>query len=334
MWMFLITALLAALVQQYNKSSPSSITFRGGADYPSIPKYTNLITEAEKQAFKQDGFILKKGLLQENELKDTIDAGDAYYKAKATRIQKAFSKSYAKLGFDIWRINEIFAQVAMESVFPSIAAELMGFNSRHKTNESVRILRDGFFGFKSENNSGCGFHVDDSMFWPATANSTGVTFWVALSPMRVSEGGGIRLVNQTLSKPFFSECKAVIQRNEGKPATCHMERLSPECHQKMMESSLCYNMEPGDVLIWDRWTFHRSEPFRGTDAGTDDAEAMPKLRYTIRYVPGSALAGGLVHASQKQGQPFDGPYYPKVWPDFVKKEIDAIRDGLEPDLKI
>lgn len=117
------------------------------------------------------------------------------------------------------------------------------------------------------------------------------------------------------------------------PSTCFMESLSPECHQKMMESSMVFDMEPGDALIWDRWTFHRSEPFRNdANNAPDEEEEIYKLRYTIRYVPGSALASGMVHKSQEQGLPFDGPYYPKVWPDFVKEEIDSIRNGLGPDM--
>mmetsp|Transcript_18981 Transcript_18981/g.28119 ORF Transcript_18981/g.28119 Transcript_18981/m.28119 type:complete len:369 (-) Transcript_18981:120-1226(-) len=337
MWGYLVTALLAASAQLYmtKRARPESIKFRGGAQYPSIPKYTSdILSEAEHEAFKRDGFIIKKGLLKGKELTEVIDAGEIYYKAKLTSLQKIFSSSFAKLGFDVWRVNEKFTQVAMESAFPGIAAELMGMDSRTEEEKSVRILRDGFFGLKNKNNTGCGFHVDDPGFWPATEDSTGVNFWLALSPIRIAEGGGIRVVNQTLSRPFFDECKAVIQRmGPYGPSTCFMESLSPECHQKMMESSMVFDMEPGDALIWDRWTFHRSEPFRNdANNAPDEEEEIYKLRYTIRYVPGSALASGMVHKSQEQGLPFDGPYYPKVWPDFVKEEIDSIRNGLGPDM--
>ena len=335
MWGYLVTALLAASAQLYmtkTKKARTSIKFRGGAQYPSIPKYTSdILSEAEHEAFKRDGFIIKKGLLKDNELKEVVDAGDTYYNAKSTSFQKIFFTSFAKLGFDMWRFNEKFTQVAMESSFPAIAAELMGMDASSTEEEkSVRILRDGFFGFKSQNNTGCGFHVDDTAFWPATEDSTGVNFWVALSPVSIAEGGGIRVVNQTLVKPFFDECKAVIQQPINyMPSTCMMESLSPECQQKMMESSMLYDMEPGDALIWDRWTFHRSEPFHNVPS---EGEDIYKLRYTIRYVPGSAVASGMVHKSQDQGVLFDGPYYPKVWPDFVKQEIDSIRNGLGPDM--
>ena len=68
-------------------------------------------------------------------------------------------------------------------------------DKKERPDQSIRILKDGFFGFQSYNNTGCGFHVDDFFFWPTTDDSTGVNFWIALSPMRISEGGGIRVVN-------------------------------------------------------------------------------------------------------------------------------------------
>ena len=319
--MWLKTSLLVALVagsfQLYSVIQTTTIKFRGGTQYPASPPIAN-VTDAEKEAFHRDGFILKKGLFQGEELKELITAGESVYSSWGV-MDFFFKNTFAKLAMQIWRRNKHFAQIAFESTLPSIAAGLLGM----KETESVRILKDGFFGFKGKNNTGCGFHVDDKYFWPASDESTGVNFWLALSPMRISEGGGIRVVNQSISKPFEEECKAVIRA--GPAATCDMEKLSPSCHERMQAASATFDMEPGDALMWDRWTFHRSEPFR------IDTEEH-KLRYTIRYVPGSAKAeGGPLHSSQQAGKTFEGAYYPQVWPKAVKAEVDAIRDGLEAD---
>lgn len=176
---------------------------------------------------------------------------------------------------------------------------------------------------------------------PASYETTGVNFWIALSPTRIVEGGGIRVVNQSQVEPIFEECRNVITAigPQGYPKTCAMEDLSPECHEKMLEASVVFDMEPGDALIWDRWTFHRSEPFR-TVIQTDDDEKTTtssssaqekdyRLRYTIRYVPGTAKAWGRHHPSQAAGEMYDSPYYPRVWPSASKSEIKAIQQGLE-----
>ena len=102
----------------------------------------------------------------------------------------------------------------------------------------------------------------------------------------------------------------------------------------MLEASTVFDMEPGDALIWDRWTFHRTEPFhiQGSDesAVQEDGEGgvRHKMRYTIRYIPGTAKASGFLHEPQKKGEVFNTPYYPQVWPKAIKSEIKAIRKGL------
>jgi hypothetical protein len=332
----LLVALVAGSVQLYSIIQPTTIKFRGGAHYPAKPPTAASLTNAEKEAFHRDGFILKKGLFQGDELKELVAAGESLYSSWGF-MDFIVKNSFAKLAMQVWREDEHFAQVAFESSFPTIAAELLGINNEHvdenenenesssetESSSSIRILKDGFFGFKGKNNTGCGFHVDDKGFWPAADDSNGVNFWLALSPMRMSEGGGIRVANQSISATFAKECMAVI-RDGGYDRTCNMEELSPDCHERMQAASTTFDMEPGDTLIWDRWTFHRSEPFRVV---TEEH----KLRYTIRYVPGSAKAEGMLHSSQQAGEPFEGAYYPQVWPEAVKAEVDAIRDGLEAD---
>jgi hypothetical protein len=88
-------------------------------------------------------------------------------------------------------------------------------------------------------------------------------------------------------------------------------------------------MEPGDAIVWDRWAFHRSLPFKatatdstatGSTAASDSAAAASdalKLRYSIRYIPSTAksAAAGLytgLHESVAVGQPFISPHHPQV----------------------
>ena len=283
----------------------------------SPPAATDLSPQ-EISDFRRDGFILKKQVVTGKALEDLVQTAQSIHKSRSM-LDSIFKDSFVKLAMQIWREHEPFAELAFHSSFPSIAAELL------EKPGTVRILKDGFFAFKSTNNTGCGFHVDDKYFWPAHDSVTGVNFWLALSHYDSSQGGGIRLVNQSMiDAETFERCRDSIRESM---ATCQMEKLSPSCHQKMLKSSLVPDMEPGDALIWDRWTFHRSEPF---------ASIVPevKYRYTIRYVPEASTALGMLHKSVQAGERFHGPYYPQVWPSPLQEELDAINAGIGADYEL
>ncbi|CAJ1946730.1 unnamed protein product [Cylindrotheca closterium] len=361
MWQTAIIVAAAVILEvvqlhQSKAQSQDAIRFRGGAKHPKTPPLPSVtITPTELTEYHRDGFVLKKGLLQGEELSKLMDSAEEIYATANHQKDANLPNFFKKLTFDLWRRKDEFAQLAFENL-PSVAAEFLGVgdayeminnednnNNAHEKEETIRILKDGFFGFQQKNNTGCGFHVDDKIFWPASYETTGVNFWIALSPMRIQEGGGIRVVNQSKVEPIFEECRQAITNvgERGYSPTCDMEEVSPECHEKMLEASVVFDMEPGDALIWDRWTFHRSEPFRPVPEGErseehqcDDPSAGAdgddyRLRYTIRYVPGKAKAWGRHHPSQVTGETFDSPYYPQVWPSVLKSEMKSIQKGLE-----
>lgn len=342
----LVVAVVAAVaysIVNQQQQSTTSISFGGTLGYPTKPPEAANLTPEEIADFHRDGFLLKKGVVSGDQLHELVEAGEQLYNSWSW-MDFLFKASFAKLAMQIWREKEPFARLAFESSFPSIVAELLGLHSQSSSSSSsstIRILKDGFFAFKPTNNTGCGFHVDDKGFWPATDDSTGVNFWLALSSYNAAEGGGIRVVNQSLiAYDLFETCKNVL-RDPANPMsynrTCSMHELSPSCHNAMMAASVVYDMHPGDALIWDRWTFHRSEPFITTTTTTTTNSAnddTPKLRYTIRYVPGTATALGMLHESVQSGERFHGPYYPQVWPTAVKEEVDAIRKGIEGDFAL
>ena len=121
---------------------------------------------------------------------------------------------------------------------------------------------------------------------------------------------------------WIRDCYGVIQGN-----TCAMETASPECHAKLEAIKLQWDMKPGDAVLWNRWSFHR------TVVGTSKAgQQTQQRRYSVRYMPANAKAMGAVHYSVSQGGPFDSPYYPQVYPKLVDHEIQALQHGLEGDV--
>lgn len=263
-----------------------------------------LLTEEQVEQYKQDGFLFKKGLVTGKDLELLQVAGNEVID-EVYWTDYVFAKFYKKITMQVWKTKKEIARFALESNLPSISAQLLD------EKDSIRILKDAIFA-QTSGKGGCGFHVDDRSFWPAE-NSNGVTFWVALSPMRVAEGGGIRLAKGSHTAEWALECRDAIQNNK----TCSMDELHPVCNEKLYNVSEMFDMEPGDAILWDRYLFHRGEPFHDVES---DAR---KLRYSIRYVPKGATAAGFHHSSVETGAPLSGPHYPQVWPNAIQEEVEG-----------
>jgi hypothetical protein len=199
-----------------------------------------------------------------------------------------------------------------------MAADLLGERN------SIRILKDAVFA-QTVQGDGAGFHIDDKAFWPAENDATGVNFWIALSDYNTATGGGIRVAPQSHSAEWGQTCRNILLDAH---ANYEMGKLSSECEAKLANVSVVHDMQPGDALLWDRWIFHRQEPFK------EAAENVHKLRYTIRYIPSHARAAvdGLLHPSVELGKPFLSPYHPQAWPRALEDEMKTLQQGLGSDL--
>lgn len=145
---------------------------------------------------------MKKGIVAGEEL-ESLKEGSKKVVEAFFWTDWVFGKLYKKLTMQTWKFNKHIAKFALQSNAVNIAAQLL------QEETSIRILKDAIFA-QASTKQGCGFHVDDLGFWPA--NSTGVTFWVALNPMRVTEGGGIRLAKGShIASDWILECREVIK---------------------------------------------------------------------------------------------------------------------------
>ncbi|GKY90577.1 hypothetical protein MPSEU_000031400 [Mayamaea pseudoterrestris] len=308
----LVVGVLAAYLSFVNRKD--DIIFSNGNSFPSTPLPSTL-TDEQKAIFHETGVLFIPNLLQGDLLKDAMEASERVFHRPSLWSYVMPSK-YAKLSAQEWRYTKGLARVAFESSMSSMTADLLG------ETKSVRILKDAVFGQTSKG-AGCGFHVDDKMFWPAEDDSTGVNFWIALSDYNAETGGGIRVAPKSHVADWIAPCRAVIANN-----TCGMSQLSPECDAKIYAMSTVYEMKPGDAVAWDRLIFHRQEPFKNV------SETEHKLRYTIRYVPSNARAAvqGVLHPSVERGVPFNTPHHPQAWPTALEEEIAIVHKGLEPEI--
>ncbi|KAL3898087.1 MAG: hypothetical protein SGARI_006762, partial [Bacillariaceae sp.] len=191
--------------------------------------------------------------------------------------------------FDLWRTSPEIATVSLQGL-PKVAAQIL-YNSdddSKRSSSTIRVLRDAFFAYAPPGES-CGWHVDDAAFFPVDPDHVGPTFWIALDPLNIEEGGGLAVLNRTLfaeTPPLDlseEDCRAAIAG-----ATCEMPEKSPQCQAKMETSKMEFDMRPGDAIVWDRYTFHRG--VGGTDKLPEDAV---KQRYSVRYIPEGSKAVGV-----------------------------------------
>merc|ERR1719221_998987 len=91
---------------------------------------------------------------------------------------------------------------------------------------------------------------------------------------------------------------------------------------------MTYDMKPGDAIIHDRYTYHRSDPF----ATNHTINRKIKHRISIRYMPANAkfypLEGfqgdaAIAEKNMAKGDAISkaGEYFPQVWPVLLSEEM-------------
>ena len=283
------------------------------------------LTADQIATYHKEGAVFVPGFLSTSEARVLSESAEETL-SKMVSISKLFAfNRYSNVGFDVWRTSQTVASLSLQGL-PRVASQLL-----HQT-PSIRLLRDAYFDY-TPGKIGCGWHVDDPGFWPSEPDTSGITIWIALDEISMSNGGGLTVMNRTkfqeLEPRHVTEDMCVQASNQ---SPCEMQSSSPECHSKLEESKLQWDLKPGDAILWDRWTFHRGVP--SIDDASSRNEDVHKRRYSVRYIPENARSFGALHPSVQQGQPFDSPYYPQVWPNLLEKEQAAMQFGLEPDIQI
>lgn len=303
---------------------------------PSTPSSTITLTPAQIAEFDENGIILVRQLVRGNELLEaqktvqkTVESPD--FMTKVLRFFFNFT-AYRGIAYQNWRTHKSLADISFHSDVPKVVGQLLSRDSKNPV--KVRLLKDASFSF-GPGDKGCGWHVDDKVFWPCNDEYNGVNVWIALSPSTVDHGGGLAVATGSHKVPWASDAKAVIKYN-----TCNMETLSPEMHMKLEKLKRTYDMEPGDALIHDRWLFHRSDPVQ--ESRTDSS---PLHRYSIRYMPEDALLHDRqqgeaayrdrnivkLRSIKKDGSLSElplkamGAWYPQVFPEVLAEEIKVAK---------
>ena len=187
--------------------------------------------------------------------------------------------------------------------------------NNNMVNESVnlRICRDIFL-TKDDDDYACGWHTDDTGFWPSIASDPGVNAWVALDDMPWPERTGNRGDDgpvatfalslgshrtswrhrayevtgstHTLPPEGYQSAADLIERRKGN-GTCNIQTSAPDLYDKLEKNKVVYDLRKGDVIFHDRWVFHRTVTMgeykkMARDIATEEEEDNGRWEQTSR----------------------------------------------------
>ena len=343
-----------------------------------------IVSSEMRDAFEKDGVIAVRGLLSAD-LSSRLDAASndlimeqkAKNKAKPLTGQKKQTQFFSVKQGAIFRDSPIidsetnqpqsvspFQEVALMSRIPQFVADLLHLADGQ--NETMRMLRDIFLA-KDEEEYICGWHVDDTGFWPATVEAPGVNAWVALDDMPIGLGGGFALAigshsapwreeayyvtgaTHTFPKEGFKSASDMLERRTGN-GTCNVKTAAPHLHRRMEETTRIYDVKRGDIIFHTRWLFHRTVPFDRDAVSQRQATSSEELlyrRYSVRYGPGSSeiprgygVEPSVLWDESNGGRTADevshedGPWYPRVWPSVDLEELRQVKFLVEEKMPV
>lgn len=346
---------------------------------PKIFKVKNtegsFVTKQMRFAYENDGVIAVRGLLTKDQMDMLETASDQIVPGEQKPEERSRKRGRSERQFHTVQSGAIFLEAdnpnastagfreaALFSDIPKIAAELLNIDN----NETMRLFRDIFLA-KDREQFVCGWHVDDTGFWPATADAPGINAWIAIDDMPTIGGGGFALavgshraswrqdaheaIGSTMTFPQdgFKDVQDLFQSRVGE-GTCNLKRAAPHLHRRMEETKRIYEVRRGDVIFTDRWLWHRTVPFNRRKLEERDTAGEPELifrRYSLRYNPGSARIpkgygtelsvlwddanGG---RSSDEVASKDGPWYPRCFPSASQEEMQQLNSLIRDKIPV
>lgn len=265
-------------------------------------------------------------------------------------------------------VRSVFRQVALNSSIPKFIAQVL-LQLKELDGSTLRVVNDVFLS-KGKEAGYCGWHVDDLHFWPTSASSEttgksstgihgGVNAWIAIDDIPSSIGGGLAVVPKSHIAQWRHDAYNIIGSIPAHPqegfqnaqdlystfpvTTCDLANVSPELSSLMDDEAVIFNFTKGDVLLMNRWVWHKSIPMKLGDT----KDIHPLKRYTIRYDRGSTLVqkGYSTHLSvmydtENSGKSLDdisqrsGPFFPQAFPNADPTELCQFPDLIVNKLPI
>lgn len=210
----------------------------------------------------------------------------------------------------MWRDDDDFRDYVFNSPAARIAAELMGV-------DAVRFYYDQLF-IKTPGASAPTPWHHDLPYWPFRGNHI-ASVWLALTPVTQESSGVVYLAGSHKWGKFY---RATTIDEDPRLTDPDLE-VCPDFHREFDNPDytfLCWDMEPGDVLVHHPLTVHGSGANRSSTRG--------RIGLSVRYMGGDAVWDPrqyvmIVEVSEhlEAGKfPADDTVFPPAWSRAMNEE--------------
>lgn len=264
---------------------------------------TNMVSEADKSKFHEDGVVALRGVVDEHwlgVLADAVEAdianpGPYYHGYEPEDGQGRFHGNLRT-----WQAHEGFRAFCCDSPMPALAAEILD-------SKKINLLYDQLFVKEPGTTNPTRWH-NDQPYWPMDGYQV-ITLWVALDKT-THDSGALEFIRGSHKWDRFFQPEP-FGKNETRPY-----EQNPEYEAMIdVESArdeydiITFDLEPGDVYAFHALTVHA--------AGGNHSRTRRRRGYAVRYtgddVTYSTRLGvnaGLRAPELNHGDPLDSETYP------------------------
>ncbi len=244
-------------------------------------------------AYHEDGAVLLKSVFGEPWISDLRDSADRSFSQSDNYFHRQ----------RVWESDDACRDFCLNSSAPAIAASFMD-------SSKVNLLYDQVFA-KSAGDPATPWH-NDLPYWPVR-NGRALTVWLALDRIGFNAGplefiAGSHLWEKWY-QPFTVE-KDGSQADFYEGTETAFEPLPDFEAERTQHKIVCWEMEPGDAIVFDGMTVHGAKA--NSSAGMRRGYAV---RYTgdgMTYHSDGEVNPIIVNPHLKDGQSLDSDQYPAV----------------------
>ncbi len=251
------------------------------------------IDQVTLDAYNRDGAVLLKSVFEDpwvSELRVSADRS-------LSQSNNYFHRQR------VWENDETCREYCLNSAAPALAAAFMD-------SSKVNLLYDQVFA-KTAGDPATPWH-NDLPYWPVR-NGKAMTVWLALDPIKLNSGPLEFIAGSHLWDKWFQPFSTVADGSVDDFYADTEEGFDPLPDfdaERDQYQILCWEMDPGDVMIFDSMTVH------GATANTSPAVRRGyAVRYTdddMTYRSDAIINPIIVNPHLQDGQALDSDQYPAV----------------------
>lgn len=286
---------------------------------PELPPVK--LTEEQIEAYHRDGAICVRGLYSPEWVAKLTDALDEICDSPSPIAQVNKNAAINRADLYTWQMYDAVRDFVLFGPTAHIVQQVFG-------SEKVNFFFDQIFIKEALTTEGTPWH-HDATYWSLRGDQI-ASIWTSVDPVTV-ETSALEFIAG--SHRWGKEYQAVgLRPGDVLPGTEHLEHLPDIDGNRKGFDILSWDLNPGDGLLFHALTLHgsrgNSSPYRKRRAITtrwcgDD------VTFARKGAP-VPWAHGL-----NDGDPLDGPVFPRVWPTLDETAIAARMKGpILPDLDI